>query len=186
MYSSAYTICTIDGKLQQVDYQNIPNEPWEGLLPDYFKSGALGDYPVWTSVVVIPRTIFLEMGGFPGGYWWAEDADLYGKIAWKYPVAFSREFGAVYHWDAKKRLCEEIERTMTLDFEDEPFIRTARAALEKKEVPRELIESLNEYIAKREIGWAWRYIIPKDMIKPGLFSINVKHNGLLRKKNIYI
>ena len=158
MYSTAYTIRTNDGKMKQVDYQNIPIAPWEGLLPDYFKSGALGDYPLWTSVVVIPRKIFHEVGGFPEGYWWAEDADLFGKIALKYPVAFSWELGAIYHWDAENRACDKIETIGSLDIEDEPFIKTARAALMKREVPPKFIESLNEYIARRELGWAERYL----------------------------
>jgi len=158
MYSTAYNIRTNAGTTQEVDYQYIPNAPWEGLLQDYFKSGALGDYPVWTSVVVIPRKIFHEVGGFPEGYWWAEDADLFGKIALKYPVAFSWELGAIYHWDAENRACDKIDIIGSLDIEDEPFIKTARAALMRREVPSEFIESLNEYIARREIGWANRYI----------------------------
>ena len=43
------------------------------------------------------------MGGFPEGYWWGEDADLFGKIALKYPVAFSWELGAIYHTDDMNR-----------------------------------------------------------------------------------
>jgi hypothetical protein len=39
------------------------------------------------------------MRGFPEGYWFGEDMDLFGKIALKYPVAFSYEFSAIYHWD---------------------------------------------------------------------------------------
>jgi glycosyltransferase involved in cell wall biosynthesis len=158
MYTTAYKIHTSEGLTRWANYQYIPNEPWEGLLPDYFRSGALGEYPVWTSVVVIPRKIFHEVGGFPEGYWWAEDADLFGKIALKYPVAFSWVFGAIYHWDAENRACHKMDSTIALNFEDEPFIHTAHAALEKQEVPLELIGSLNEYIARREIVWVHQYI----------------------------
>lgn len=147
MYTTAYKILTADGKTVWADYKNIPGAPWEGILPDYFKSGALGDYPVWTSVVVIPRKIFYEMGGFPEGYWYGEDADLYGKIALNYPVAFSWEFGALYHWDTLNRACD---RRIPLDYE-EPFVKTARFALVKGEVPQKFTESLNEYICKKEI-----------------------------------
>lgn len=150
MFTNAYKIRTSKGKTVWAHYKNIPNPPWKGLLPDYFKSGALGDYPVWTSVVAIPRKIFHELGGFQEGYWWGEDADLFGKIALKYPVAFSWEFGAIYHYDASNRACN---RTIPLDYA-EPFVKTARTALVKGEVLPEYIESVNEYILKREIGRA--------------------------------
>jgi glycosyltransferase involved in cell wall biosynthesis len=158
MYATAYKIQNSNGETRLADYKYIPNSPWEGLLPDYFKSGAYGEFPVNSSVTVIPKKIFQEVGGFPVGYWWGPDADLFGKIAIKYPVAFSWELGAIYHWDAENRACDKIETIGSLDIEDEPFIKTARAALKKQEVPLKLKESLNEYIAKREIGWAYRYI----------------------------
>jgi glycosyltransferase involved in cell wall biosynthesis len=138
---------TAEGKTRWANYKYIPKPPWEGLLPDYFKSGALGSSPVWTSVVVIPRKIFHEMGGFPEDYWFGEDLDLFGKIALKYPVAFSWEFGAIYHVEALNRAGE---KGVPLDYE-EPFIKTARAALNKGEVPSKFIESVNEYISLKEI-----------------------------------
>jgi glycosyltransferase involved in cell wall biosynthesis len=146
MFTTAYKIQTPDGNIRWANYKCIPTAPWEGILPDYFRSGALGDYPVWTSVVVIPRKIFHEMGGFPEGYWFGEDADLFGKIALKYPVAFSWEYGALYHWDTSNRVCDS---KIPLEYE-EPFIKTARLSLMKGEVPQELLESLNEYLWTKE------------------------------------
>ena len=61
MFTTAYKNQTNEGKTIWADYKNIPNPPWEGLLPDYFKSAALGDTPVNSSGVVIPRKIFHEM-----------------------------------------------------------------------------------------------------------------------------
>jgi glycosyltransferase involved in cell wall biosynthesis len=147
MYTTAYKILKPSEQAICADYKNIPNPPWEGILPDYFKSGALGDYPVWTSLVVIPRKIYHEMGGFPEEYWYGEDADLFGKIALKYPVAFSWVFGGLYHWETLNRACD---RKIPLDYE-EPFVKTARAVFETGEVPQNLSESLNEYICKKEI-----------------------------------
>ena len=65
VFTTVYKKQTAEGKIQQPVYKCIPNAPWEGLLPDYFRSGALGNSPAWTSVVVIPKKIFHEMGGFP-------------------------------------------------------------------------------------------------------------------------
>jgi glycosyltransferase involved in cell wall biosynthesis len=150
MYTTAYKRRTPSGKTRWDCYKFIPHPPWEGLIPDYFKSAALGESPVCSSVVVIPRKIFIETGGFPEGYWYGEDADLFGKIALKYPVAFSWELGALYHWDVLNRACDR-----QYPWEHEmPFVKTARRALNNKEVPIEFIQSLNEYISKVEIDRA--------------------------------
>jgi glycosyltransferase involved in cell wall biosynthesis len=154
MYATAYKIRSADGKTRWADYKCIPNPPWEGLITDYFKSGALGYYPVVTSVVVIPRKIFYEMGGFPEGYWMGEDVDLFSKIALKYPVAFSWEFGALYHWDATNRACD---KKFDLEYV-EPFVKTARNALIRGDVPQKFIESLNEYVWRMEIIRAIRNV----------------------------
>jgi glycosyltransferase involved in cell wall biosynthesis len=147
MFTTAYKIRSAKGKIRWADYEGIPNAPWEGLLPDYFKSGALGDAPVNASVVVIPKKIFHEMGGFMEGYWYGEDLALFGKIALKYPVAFSWDVGAIYHQDAFNRACDG---RIPLDYEY-PFIKTAHSALMKGEVPPEYIESVNEYISRIKI-----------------------------------
>ena len=147
MFATASKLSTDVGTTRWTDYEYIPPPPWEGLMPDYFRSGALGEDPVNASTVVIPKTIFHEMGGFPEGYWYGEDTDLFGKIAMKYPVAFSWEFGAIYHIEASTR---SFDRKIPLD-DEEPFVKTARSALMKGVVPQELKESLYEFIAKKEI-----------------------------------
>jgi glycosyltransferase involved in cell wall biosynthesis len=147
MFSTAYRKQDAAGKIQWPIYKCIPDAPWEGLMPDYFLSATLGNSPVNSSVVVIPKKIFYEMGGFPEGYWYAEDADLFGKIAMKYPVAFSWECGAIYHVNAVNRSClREIPRNY-----EESFVKSARNALKRGEVRPDLVESVNEYITSKEI-----------------------------------
>jgi glycosyltransferase involved in cell wall biosynthesis len=145
MYATAYKWDTHNGKTQWDDYRFIPDPPWEGLIPDYFKSGAYGYPPVCTSIVVIPKKIFLEKDGFPEEYSWGEDVDLFGKIALQYPVAFSWELGGIYHTDDLNQISN---RTPPLE---EPFTQTAYAAILNGNVPSDLIESLREYIAKKEL-----------------------------------
>ena len=155
IFSTAYKIHTADGKTQWACYQGIPDFPWEGLLPNFFKSAALGDIPVWTSVVVIPGKLFHEAGGFPEGHWWGEDVDLFGKIALKYPVAFSSELGGIYHWDVTNRACTKIT---TVNYEDEPFVSTVKTALRNHEIPAEFIEPIHEFLANRKIFRAIHYM----------------------------
>ncbi len=103
MYTTACKIRSHEGKTRWLEYEFIPDPPWEGILPNYFKSGAVVGFPVKISSVVIPRKRFQEMGGFAEGYWYGEDVDLFGKIALKYPVAFSWESWALYHHEASNR-----------------------------------------------------------------------------------
>jgi glycosyltransferase involved in cell wall biosynthesis len=155
MYATAYRLQTNEGETFSPNLKNIPQPPWEGFLPDYFKSGALGWEPVCSSTVVIPKKIFHEVGGFNEGYSWGEDMDLYGKIALKYPVAFSWEPGGIWHWDASNRIHFGVK---TAEYIEEPFIATARSALKNQEVPPQFVESLKEYIAHRQIYRAATYM----------------------------
>jgi glycosyltransferase involved in cell wall biosynthesis len=158
-YTTAYKICTKNGKLRWPKYRAIPPPPWEGLLPNYFFSAVRGEYPVWTSAVCIPKAIFTDAGGFPVDAQWGEDADLWGKIALKYPIAFSWEIGAIYHWDAQDRACNR------LSLDEEPFVRTGRQAIAEDRVPDEILPDFIEYINKKEIYRAACNIMEG---KPGL------------------
>jgi len=144
-YTTAYKICNKNGKLRWPKYRAIPPPPWEGLLPNYFSSAVRGEYPVWTSAVCIPKNIFTGMGGFPVDAWWGEDADLWGKIALKYPIAFSWDIGAIYHWDALDRTCSRPS------LNEEPFVKTGKRAIAEEMVPDAILPDFIEYINKKEI-----------------------------------
>jgi len=144
-YTTAYKIKETNDRLRWAKYRAIPPSPWEGLIPNYFRSAALGEFPVWTSAVCIPKNVFMEMGGFVEDAWWGEDADLWGKIALKYPIAFSWEWGAIYHWDSEGRACGKPS------LEVEPFVKTANNAIKKGLVPQNQLSDLSEYITRKEI-----------------------------------
>jgi glycosyltransferase involved in cell wall biosynthesis len=158
-YTTGYKIFDKNGKLRWPKYRVIPPPPWEGLLPNYFSSVLHGEYPVWTSAVCIPKKILTDLGGFPTDAWWGEDADLWGKIAIEYPIAFSWEIGAIYHWDAQDRACNR------LSLDEEPFVRTGRQAIAEDRVPDEILPDFIEYINKKEIYRAACNIMEG---KPGL------------------
>jgi glycosyltransferase involved in cell wall biosynthesis len=144
-YTSAYQIIEPDGHVRMAHYRAIPKDPWEGLLPNFFRSAALGDSPINCSVMGIPKNIFREVGGFPEGYWWGEDADLWGKIALKYPIAFTWEVGAVYHWDRTNRLCTRVS------IEREPFFISVARAQERGEINPQILPDLNEYLTRKRL-----------------------------------
>ncbi len=178
MYTTAYKIFTAEGIIRMANYRFVPDPPWEGLLPNYFKSLAYGETLVCSSVVGIPKKIFLEAGGFPAMYWYGEDVDLFGKIALKYRVAFSWEPGATYHWDATNRACN---RKLPLELE-EPFVKTARNAISKGEVLPEYLEPLNECISKRELYRAAEYVLAGNAVAAQAILKNCKTKLYYKKK----
>jgi glycosyltransferase involved in cell wall biosynthesis len=151
-FTTAYKIFEPNGKIRSARYQAIPKNPKEGLIPNYFKSASLGDSPMNSSSIGIPKIIFNELIGFPEGVWWGEDMDLFGKIALKYPIAFSWEFGAIYHWDVSSRVCG------IPSFEPEPFVKTAQNILRKEPLPESIRKDLKEYIARKELYRAASYL----------------------------
>jgi len=181
MFATASKITSEEGKPRWTIYKNIPPPPWEGLMPDYFRSGSLGEDPVNASTVVIPKKIFHEMGGFPEGYWYGEDTDLFGRIALKYPVAFSWEFGALYHVEASNR---SSERKIPVDYE-EPFVTTARLALLKGDVREDLKESLHEFIAKKEIYRCY-FVLHEGNLKAAQIILNQCRTKLRKNEKMLL
>jgi glycosyltransferase involved in cell wall biosynthesis len=183
MYATAYRICMPDGKLRWPDFKDIPAAPWEGQLSSYFTISALGENPVTSSSVGIPKRVFFEAGQFSTGYWYGEDDDLWGRIALKYPVAFSREPGAINHREAINRACGKTPPLYT----EEPFVKTARGAIGRREVAPELIEPLSEYIYKKEIHRALNSILAGDRKNAKLILDQCKTRWLYRRKvKLYI
>jgi len=144
-FTTAYKILEPKGKIRSARYRAIPTNPKEGLIPHYFKSATLGDSPMNSSSVGIPKIVFNEFRGFPEGAWWGEDIDLFGKIALKYPIAFSWEWGAIYHWDASNRVCGRPS------LEPEPFVTTAQRVLSTEELTESVRKDLKEYSARKEL-----------------------------------
>ena len=92
LYTTAYVI----GR-RYAKYKHFPETREQFLIPDYFRSATLGEFPVNASSFGIEKTVYQKYGGFPEGRWWGEDAYLFGVIALDYPVAFSWSGEAIYH-----------------------------------------------------------------------------------------
>ena len=166
-YTTAYFIKFPNTRIKIENFHAIPEEPWEGILPSYFRSAAFGSPPMWTSVVGIPKRILAEMDGFNPEVWWGEDTDLWGRIALKYPIVFSWNGKGIYHQDASNRACNRTEPV-----KENIFVRTARKAIEADEVPPDIRSDLQEYIAKRHIDTAW-FNLKAEM--PDLARINLSN-----------
>lgn len=150
------TACLIDDGSQRhiaLYSDDIPKEPWEGLLPSYFRAAALGFPPIVTSMAAIPKGIFSEMEGFSITTWWGEDSDLWGRIAFDYPIAFSWNGMGIYHTDAINRACNE-----TKPIEENIFVHTAMKAMNDGKVSSNMQRDLLEYVARKQIETAFHNI----------------------------
>lgn len=104
MYATAYA-CNQNHHLIPLQFYNIPEEPWEGIIVDYFKTLYYGNNITWTSAVAVKKKVFEQIGYFPEGVRMGEDLDMWIRIALNFPVCFSSKVSAIYNMDAENRAC---------------------------------------------------------------------------------
>jgi glycosyltransferase involved in cell wall biosynthesis len=174
-YATAFMKKSFDGIFRKQTFSNIPTEEWEGLIPSYFKSCAYGKLPIRSSNVAIPRKVFAEIGTFSIGTWWGEDTDMWGRIALKYPIAFSSDYLAIYHFDDINQVSNLLKKT-----DMHPFVRTARLALENHSTQSSIYSDLERYMtkeilatAKKNIKAGWPAMARENLQQcpPGVFVI---------------
>jgi len=146
LYCAAYKICEKNGKIRDVRIGGVPPPPWEGVIPNFFRTVALAENPSWTSAVGIRKEVFQESGGFPEDVWYGEDTYLWGLIALKYPIAFSWDIGAIYYQTSVNRLSDKVP-----PLDQEPIVKELIKRIEHDEIPRSIREDINEYIVRKEI-----------------------------------
>lgn len=78
LYSTPYIKIRANGSPMVMIFANIPKPPWEGIIPNYFKTCAHGDVPVHSSSCAIRRGIFEEMGGFQEDIIYMEKTPIFG------------------------------------------------------------------------------------------------------------
>lgn len=106
------------------------------------------------------------MAGFATEAWWGEDTDLWGRIALKYPIAFSWDGMGIYHTESSNRACKKVKAVR-----ENIFVTSARNALQAGEVSPELREDLLEYVASKQIQTACRNLAAG---RPDLAKNNLK------------
>ena len=180
-YSTFYKICLRNGRIIPAHNRGIPKKPFEGILPNYFRSSSLGDPPVWTSVVGIPRKIFIELGGFPEEVWMGEDHALWAKIALQYPIAFSSIIGAIYHADTVNRAVDK-----PFQLKEDAVVKIGNAAIIEGTVPIELLADLKEYIAYKEILRARKNIIIYNFSEARRILLNTRTRYHTTEKFFYL
>ncbi len=157
-YSTAYIIHEQNGQRKCPKYHAIPSSPWEGVIPSYFLSSALGNYPVNSSTLCIERGVYEDIGGYPVGVSYGEDAYFWGRIALRYPIAFSWETGAIYRRDAHGRACVKL-----VPLKKEPFVTFFQETPHRFDLSCEAMQYLSEYANKLELSRALRNIMADQL-----------------------
>jgi glycosyltransferase involved in cell wall biosynthesis len=150
-YATAYEIQESDGRVWIPSFREIPVAPWEGIIPNFFRS-ALWSSPICSSAVVIPREVLATVGYFKMHSGVGEDIELWARIAMRYPIAFSWRIGAVYHKEAKNRYCETV---FTHIFATDCFERAMRSW----NIPPHILPDVEEFLAHQKIVAASRYTV---------------------------
>lgn len=94
--SSENNFCDAKIKIGRLD-------PEGSLLNNYFHIAAEGDLPFTMSSMVIQRTFFDDIGGFPLNEPIGEDQDLFCRVALNTAIAYSPNIHSLYHKDAQNQ-----------------------------------------------------------------------------------
>jgi len=132
-------------ELKEVKYHqfhSFPSTCWEGIVPNYFRSLVNGDPLICSSSVAVPKDILLEMNCFKVGARWGEDQDLWGRIALKYPIAFTTSCCAMIHIIGNG---EEKQRQRVSITQEHPFIESVDCAISAGQIVGSEVY-LNEYL----------------------------------------
>lgn len=154
IYATMYDRCESNNKILHPVFKDIFSEN-DGIIDNYFRSFRKGYPPVCSSAVAVPKKTFLECGKFLEGENLGEDNEMWFRIALKYPVAYSRYIGAIYH----REHCNKSTSVKTERVREEPVIKTAKNALNSGQVPSNLTNEVLEYIFKIQIGYAIKNIL---------------------------
>ncbi len=153
-YATAYKKRFPNMNEKKLYFFGLPEHQNEGLLASYFKSVIKGKLPVRSSNVAIPKNVFYEVGKFPLSVRWGEDTDMWGRIALKYPIAFSMNVCSVYNIDALNSASKSIGC-----IQEHPFIKTAKETIYKNEVATGLLDDLYGYLDLERIVTAKRNLL---------------------------
>lgn len=183
MYVTSLKTEFIDNVLMDKDEELRKLVPDEGLLSNYFKLCIKKDASECelfsTSSVTVPKKVFSEIGGFQTGFWWGEDVDMWGRIALKYPIAYSSQVCAIYYQNVVNSSSQRKKPV-----EIHPFVKTGKEVMKLGRVPREVITDLEEYIKHVEMYTAKHNIEAGD--KNLAFSLLTRNDIKLDYKKILL
>lgn len=160
-YATSFSVCNRKGIIRNNILRTVPPYPWEGLLPNYFKSLAVGEIPFNTNSICIPKYILKKMGGFPIGEITGEDQDLWCRIALNYRIAYSSSAKVTYNHDYMFDNAFTKGRTRKV-IKEFKVINTICQAIDDSNVTEETKFWMNIVLRNLKLDMAKIYIINGD------------------------
>jgi glycosyltransferase involved in cell wall biosynthesis len=105
LYATNYEIFYNSKKIVTNSFIDIPNEPWHGIVTDFFKSSLVSRIAL-TSALAIKKTVLLDCNKFDTDINFGEDLELWIRIARSRKVAFCNMISVRYFIDAPNRLSD--------------------------------------------------------------------------------
>ncbi len=105
LYATNYEIFYNSKKIVTNSFIDIPNEPWQGIVTDFFKSSLVSRIAL-TSALAIKKTVLMDSNKFDTDINFGEDLELWIRISSRLKVAFCNSISVRYFIDAPNRLSD--------------------------------------------------------------------------------
>lgn len=133
IYASRYISKVSPAKYIKNNFLNIP-ENFSGIISDFFLSSLVSRVAL-TSAVVVPPSVFKQIGYFDHKITSGQDLDLWIKIALKYPVAITNSITVEYNAIAidsisKINICDKKLIDFSQFREDEKYNKSLEAFID--------------------------------------------------------
>lgn len=115
VFAMNYEIQDINGKKTSTIINKLPFNDVDGVLSNYFEVASCSHPPLWTSAVMVRKSAFQNIEGFPVGIKSGEDLLTWARLACRYKIAYCKTPLAVFNvegYDTKekpKRIPAEVD-----------------------------------------------------------------------------
>lgn len=115
VFAMNYEFQDINGKKTSTIINKLPFNNADGVLSNYFEVASCSHPPLWTSAVMVRKSAFQSIEGFPVGIKSGEDLLTWARLACCYKIAYCKTPLAVFNvegYDTKekpKRIPAEVD-----------------------------------------------------------------------------
>lgn len=103
VFATDYEFHNLDGNIVKTIINKITFDGNDGILTNYFEVASCSNPPLWTSAVVVRKSAFKSVGGFPLGIKSGEDLLTWARLAARYKIAYSKKPLAVFNVEGYDR-----------------------------------------------------------------------------------
>ena len=97
IFAMNYEFQDINGKKTSTIINKLPFNDVDGVLSNYFEVASCSHPPLWTSAVMVRKSAFQNIEGFPVGIKSGEDLLTWARLACRYKIAYCKTPLAVFN-----------------------------------------------------------------------------------------